>query len=85
MPAPPALQLERFVAVFCKPSQAMSIPTELEHFMEYVFGFCAALDEVRGSISGSFHLQSAAPVILAVQGLPRFPLVFTVTCWVNLK
>ncbi|CAK9021256.1 Copia protein (Gag-int-pol protein) [Cleaved into: Copia VLP protein [Durusdinium trenchii] len=24
---------------------AMSIGTELEHFMEYVFGFCAALDE----------------------------------------
>lgn len=24
---------------------AMSIQTELEHFMEYVFGFCAALDE----------------------------------------
>ena len=23
----------------------MSIGTELEHFMEYVFGFCAALDE----------------------------------------
>ena len=25
----------------------MSIGTELEHFMEYVFGFCAALDEAR--------------------------------------
>ena len=28
--------------------QAMSIQTELEHFMEYVFGFCAALDEEPG-------------------------------------
>lgn len=26
----------------------MSIQTELEHFMEYVFGFCAALDEEPG-------------------------------------
>ena len=29
-------------------AQAMSIGTELEHFMEYVFGFCAALDEALG-------------------------------------
>ena len=30
-------------------AQAMSIGTELEHFMEYVFGFCAALDEALGT------------------------------------
>ncbi|CAJ1454880.1 unnamed protein product [Effrenium voratum] len=63
---------------------AMSIPTELEHFMEYVFGFCAALDEafLQEAPDGSAKAVTLEDSVLADGKVGLLPCVKQVL-WTN--